>query len=73
MEILAAIGGINAFITPLVSKLLPFFVLAFLFSLAKIIKDYASKAYRDELISTFTLSVNMLEKKEDFEGKDALV
>ena len=56
MDILASIGGLNAFITPLMSKLIPFFVIAFLFRLAKIIKDYASKAYRDELISTLELS-----------------
>ena len=73
MDILATIGGINAFITPLVSKLIPFFVIAFLFRLAKIVKDYASKAYRDELISTLTLSVTMLQKKDEFEGKDALI
>ena len=73
MDILATIGGINAFITTLVSKLIPFFVIAFLFRLAKIVKDYASKAYRDELISTLALSVNMLQKKDEFEGKEALI
>lgn len=73
MDILASIGGLNAFITPLVSKLVPFFVIAFLFRLAKIIKDYASKAYRDELISTLELSSNLISKKDDFDGKEALV
>ena len=34
MDILASIGGLNAFITPLMSKLVPFFVIAFLFRLA---------------------------------------
>lgn len=73
MDILASIGGLNAFITPIVSKLVPFFVIAFLFSLAKIIKDYASKAYRDELISTLELSSTLISKKDYFDGKEALV
>lgn len=73
MDILASIGGLNAFITPLVSKLIPFFVIAFLFRLAKIILDYAGKEYRDELISTLSLTASEIQKREEFDGKDALV
>jgi hypothetical protein len=38
-DIMSAIGGINAFLTPLVAKLVPLFVLWFLFELGKIIQD----------------------------------
>ena len=74
LDILASIGGLNAFITPLVSKLVPFFVIAFLFRLAKIIKDYASRAYRDELVSTLELSANLIQKRDHYDdAKDNLV
>ena len=38
MDIVSAIGGVNAAFTPLLKKLAPFFMIAFLIALASIIK-----------------------------------
>ena len=36
-DIMSAIGGINAFLTPIVRNIMPLFILWFLFELAKIV------------------------------------
>jgi len=43
------IGGLNASITPLIGYLGPFFVLAFLLKLSKIIKDHLKDDYDKQL------------------------
>lgn len=53
---MSAIGGINAFLTPIVAQLMPIFVLWFLFELGKIIKDQYVEAYRNELFNFIRLT-----------------
>jgi hypothetical protein len=49
LDIISAIGGVNAFIGPLVRKLAPFLMLLFMFKLAVIIKGKYLQEYRKEL------------------------
>ena len=55
-DIMSAIGGINAFLTPIVAQFMPFFVLWFLFELGKIIHDQYKEAYRKELFNFIKLT-----------------
>jgi hypothetical protein len=51
MDVVAAVGGVNAAFTPLLKKLAPFFMLYFLYALACIIKGKYVQDYRNELTS----------------------
>ncbi len=48
-DIIAKIGGINGFFAPIIGKIAPFFVMFFLYSLAKILREKSELAYRGEL------------------------
>jgi len=48
-DIIAKIGGINGFFSPILGKLAPFFVMFFLYSLAKILREKSELAYQSEL------------------------
>ena len=49
LDVVSAIGGVNAAFTPLLKKVAPWFMLYFLFALARILKDKYLEDYRREL------------------------
>lgn len=51
LDVISAIGGVNAAFAPILKKIAPVFMLYFLYCLASIIKDKYLKDYRDELTS----------------------
>ena len=60
LDVISAIGGVNAFIAPVMSKLAPLFVLGFLFKLAVIIKGKYMDAYRNELTQFVKYALDQL-------------
>jgi hypothetical protein len=60
MDVVAAVGGVNAAFTPILKKLAPFFMLWFLFALARIIKNNYIQAYRNELTSVVQYALDQL-------------
>lgn len=49
LDVISAIGGVNAFISPIVKNLAPLFMLYFMYRLAVIIKGKYLEEYRQEL------------------------
>ena len=49
LDVISAIGGVNAAISPILNKLAPLFVIYFLLALSTIIKGKYLDEYRDEL------------------------
>lgn len=60
MDVVSAIGGVNAAFTPLAKKLAPWFMIYFLYALAKIIKNKYLQEYRNELQSVVKYALNQL-------------
>lgn len=50
-DIFAALGGLKSSFGVIFEYITPIFVISFMYQLARIIQDYASKGYRDELIA----------------------
>ena len=49
MDVVSAIGGVNAAFTPILKKIAPWYMLYFLYALASILKDKYLEEYRKEL------------------------
>ena len=60
MDVVSAIGGVNAAITPLMKKFAPWFMVYVLYALAKIIKNKYLEDYRNELGSVVNNALNQL-------------
>ena len=60
LDIISAIGGINAAFTPLLKKIAPWFMIAFLYALANIIKGKYLEDYRKELQSVVQYALDQL-------------
>ena len=52
-DIVSQIGGIFAFIRPILDLITPLFILYFLYSLAIILNSQAKQAYHDELVELY--------------------
>ena len=71
-DVFAALGGLKSSFGVIFEYITPIFVISFMYQFATVIQDYASKGFRDELISTLTHSRKMLENRE-FAGKERLL
>lgn len=60
---MSGIGGLNAFIKPLVNSIVPYFVVYFLYSLAKILVFKYEQCFHVEAISFLNYSKNLLYKR----------
>jgi|TARA_B110000285_G_scaffold198633_1_gene231224 hypothetical protein len=60
LDVVSAIGGVNAAFSPLLKRLAPWFMLYFLYALACIIKEKYLKEYRNELTTVVNYSLNQL-------------
>ena len=71
-DIFAAIGALKSSFGVLFDWIAPIFIISFMYQLATILRDFASKGFRDELISTLNFSRKQLADRE-FEGKPSLL
>ena len=60
LDVVSAIGGVNAAISPILNKFAPLFMLYFMYALASIIKANYLKEYRNELTTVVKYSLNQL-------------
>ena len=71
-DIFAALGGLKSSFGVIFDYITPIFIISFMYQLATVLRDYASKGFRDELISTLTFSRKKLTDRE-FEGKERIL